>query len=128
MKKILSPLLLISFFLSAHTGFCQYSEPSTTRSRDSLPPRINWNEPAVKRSFPYKSFIVPSAMLAYGVFSLQNNGLRTVNEKLKEEVYMERSSKQTTPIDNILPFVPIAAVYGLNAMGIQGKNNFRDPV
>jgi hypothetical protein len=126
MKKILSPLFLISFFLSSHTGFCQYSEPSTSLSQDSLQPGISWNEPAVKRSFPHKSFIVPSAMVVYGVFSLQNNGLRNVNEKVKEEVYMERSSKQTTPIDNILPFVPIVAVYGLNAMCIQGKNNFRD--
>jgi hypothetical protein len=126
MKKIISPLLLISFLLSASTGFCQYSEPSTKLSKDSLPPRISWDEPAVKRSFPYKSFIVPAAMVTYGVFSLQNNGLRNVDEKVQEEVYTERSSKHTTPIDNILPFIPIAAVYGLNAMGIQGKNNFRD--
>jgi hypothetical protein len=126
MKKTLAPLFLISFFLSAHTGFCQYSELSTTPARDSLPPRIDWNTPAIKRTFPYKSFIVPAAMVAYGVFSLQNNGLSAVNDKVKEEVYMERSSKKTTPIDNILPFIPVAAVYGLNAMGIEGKNNFRD--
>jgi hypothetical protein len=126
MKSILSPIFLISFFLSADIGFCQYSKPSTTLAQDSLPARLNWNEPAIKRSFPYKSFIVPSAMVAYGVFSLQNNELRSVNEKVKEEVYIERASKQTTPIDNILPFLPIAAVYGLNALGIQGKNNFRD--
>jgi hypothetical protein len=133
MKKIFSPLLLTSFFLSANTGFCQYGQPLTTgiqdsiiRNKDSLPPGINWNGPAVKRSFPYKSFIIPSAMVVYGVISLQNDGLRIFNNKVKEEVYLERSSKQTIPVDNILPFIPIVAVYGLDAMGIQGKNNFRD--
>jgi len=65
-------------------------------------------------------------MVAYGVISLQNDGLRIFNNKVKEEVYLERSSKQTIPVDNILPFIPIVAVYGLDAMGIQGKNNFRD--
>src|SRR4030095_14570880 len=117
MKKTLAPLFLITFFLSSHSGYCQYSEASTTLRLDSLPPRINWETPTVKRSFPYKSFIVPSAMVAYGVFSLQNNGLKSVNDKVKQEVYTERTSRQGTPIDNFLPFIPIVAVYGLNAMG-----------
>jgi Membrane-associated phospholipid phosphatase len=126
MKKILSPLFLIAFSLSSHSGYCQYTELSTVNKHDSLPPNINWNTPTVKRTFPYKSFILPSAMVAYGIFSLQHNELSSVNDKVKEEVYTERVSKQGTTIDNILPFIPVVAVYGLNAMGIEGKNNFRD--
>jgi membrane-associated phospholipid phosphatase len=48
-----------------------------------------------------------------------------VNETVKKEIYTERSPRQLH-IDNYLRYAPAAAVYGLNAAGIHGTNNFRD--
>jgi hypothetical protein len=87
---------------------------------------VNWNTAPVKRLFPYKSFILPAALVAYGVVSLHNDGLQDINESIKEELYTERSNQHAIHIDNYLQFGPAIAVYGLNVMGIKGKNNFRD--
>jgi len=126
MKKIIPLFLLISSVMSAHPGYCQFNNNSTASKQDSLPLRIHWDDAPVKRSFPYKTFIVPGALVVYGFVSFHNDDLWKVNEKVKEEVFTERSSTQKIHIDNILPFIPAITVYGLNAMGIQGKNNFRD--
>ena len=126
-KKIIHPFFLLYGLLTGHAGYCQYSDPSAVPfQRDSVRFHIHWNEAVVKRGFPYQSFIVPAAMVVYGVTSLHNHALIQVNAKMKEEIFTERTSKQKTSIDNFLPFVPIVAVYDLNAAGIEGKNNFRD--
>ena len=78
------------------------------------------------KGFPYKSYIFPSVLVAYGVTSLHANAFLSVNYTFKEYIYSERSSKQKTSIDNYLPFLPVAAVYGLNVIDIEGKNNFSD--
>ena len=59
-------------------------------------------------------------LVAYGFTSLHNTALLSVNDKLKEEIYTERTSKQQLHIDNTF-HLPIVAVYGLNALGIEGK-------
>jgi membrane-associated phospholipid phosphatase len=64
-------------------------------------------------------------MVAYGYTSTHNNKLNKWNLKAKQEIYTERQPSKTS-IDNYLVFAPAVAVYGLNAMGIKGKNNFRD--
>lgn len=125
MKKI-APFLLAFALLSGTAGYSQYNNGPSAINRDTLPPSINWKVTTSQKGFPYKSFIVPAVLVTYGVTSLNNHGLSSVNDKFKEEIYTERSSKQKTQIDNYLPFLPIVAVYGLNAMGIEGKNNFRD--
>ncbi len=88
-------------------------------------PVIDWNTPPAKRIFPYKSFILPATLVAYGVVSLYADMLQDVNETLHEEIYTEHQPRKTST-DNYLQFLPAVAVYGLNAAGIHGKNNFRD--
>ncbi len=64
-------------------------------------------------------------MFVYGMISLNSDGLRDWNEDIKEEVWTEHPHK-LIHIDNYLQFSPAIAVYGLNALGIKGKHNFRD--
>ncbi len=85
----------------------------------------HWEVRPAKQPFPVNSFIVPAAMIAYGVTSLNNHKLKDWNAELKEEIWDEKPHKQIH-IDNYLQFAPAAAVYGLNAMGIHGKHNFKD--
>jgi PAP2 superfamily len=78
-----------------------------------------------KNRLTAKSLLVPGIMIAYGFTSIENDGLQRFNAEIKDEVYAENPHKKVS-IDNYLQFAPAAAVYGLNAMGIKGKHNFRD--
>ena len=77
------------------------------------------------KRFPAKSFIIPGLLFVYGMASFENDGLQNLNEELKEDIYTERPHRKIA-IDNYLQFSPAIAVYGLNAMGLKGKNNFLD--
>lgn len=72
-----------------------------------------------------KSLLLPAGMITYGFIALENDGLKNLDNSIKEEIWTENPHKQIT-IDNYLQYAPAAAVYGLNAIGIKGKNNFRD--
>ncbi|HHH54908.1 MAG TPA: phosphatase PAP2 family protein [Bacteroidetes bacterium] len=75
-------------------------------------------------TFNYKSLIIPTVLIGYGVVDLENDGLKFINSKIREEVIENIDSKFT--IDDISQYVPFISVYGLNAIGIKGKNNFKD--
>ena len=72
-----------------------------------------------------KSLIIPGALITYGFISLENDRLKAMDNKIKEDIWTENPHKPIT-IDNYLQYSPALAVYGLNALGIKGKNNFRD--
>jgi hypothetical protein len=72
-----------------------------------------------------KSFIMPGVMITYGFISLGNDGLKNLDEEVKEEVWTEHPHR-LRHIDNFLQFAPAISVYALNAVGIHGKNNLRD--
>lgn len=74
--------------------------------------------------FSYKQLIIPSALIAYGVFetSIEHNYL--LNRQVKHEVSEHVNSKFT--VDNITQYVPLGSVYTLNLLGIKGQNNFKD--
>lgn len=119
---IASLILTASF-----TAQAQYTDTAkiSTLKIDTVGLKYNWQAARIKNRFPAKALLVPGLMIAYGVTSLENDGLKNFNAELKDEVYAENPHKKI-PIDNYLQFAPAAAVYGLNALGIKGKHNFRD--
>ena len=128
MKRATSLCFFGLLLLSATSGYAQYTDtiPANKRSADSVSALINWNTPPVKRVFPYKKFFVPAVMVAYGITSLKVEKLQNLNDKVKDEVYTDRTNKNAMHIDNYLLYSPAVAVYALNALGIKGKHNFRD--
>lgn len=70
-------------------------------------------------------YIIPSAMIVYGVTTLKNPELIHINQTVQLSIWTN-NPHQTTSIDDYLVFVPAAAVYGLNAIKIKGKHNFID--
>ena len=72
-----------------------------------------------------KSLIVPVALITYGFISLKSDRLQHLDNHIKEEIWNDHPHN-TIKIDNYLQYAPAAAVYALNAMGIKGRNNFRD--
>jgi membrane-associated phospholipid phosphatase len=64
-------------------------------------------------------------MITYGVVALQSGSLRDINEDIKKKIW-DDNPHSTVSVDNYLQFAPAAAVYGLNAVGIHGKHDFKD--
>lgn len=105
----------------------QYTDTSgkAILATDTVPRKVNWNTPTPGNVFPLKSFIIPAALISYGFTSLGNHGLKDINRNLNEEIAIEHPHHALS-IDNYLQYVPALAVYGLNAVGIHGKHNFKD--
>ncbi len=128
-KKFFAGVAGLVLLGTSHPVHAQYADSSATMNKttaDSLPrPVLNWSVTYPKNPFPYKKLILPATLIVYGVASLHADMLQDVNEKVKTEVYTDRRPKQFH-IDNYLRYAPTLAVYGLNAAGIHGKDNFRD--
>ena len=75
-----------------------------------------------------RSILIPSAMIAYGAFTLTSKDLRRVNFAVKRELWEERKDGKGKPfhIDNFTLVAPAVAVYALNIAGVKGKNNLID--
>ncbi|OYX86383.1 phosphatase PAP2 family protein [Flavobacterium eburneipallidum] len=85
---------------------------------DSVQKKDNTHE------FKFKQLIIPTVLIGYGVIGLESDGLKLFNTEIKEEVNENIDEKIT--IDDFSQYLPAVSVYGLNAMGIKGKHNFKD--
>ncbi len=74
--------------------------------------------------FNYKSAIIPSVFIGYGIIGIDNYALKQINYEIQEELKGKRDNN--LKIDDVSQFVPSLSVYGLNALGIKGKNDFND--
>jgi len=74
--------------------------------------------------FNYKKLIVPTSLISYGVASLSINSLKELNFSTRTEI--SEHQPDHIKLDNYTQFAPAALVYGLNALGVEGKHNFRD--
>lgn len=74
--------------------------------------------------FKYESLIIPTALISYGVIGLESHSIKQLNSTTKTELTEHIDSKLT--IDDFSQYAPFLSVYGLNAAGIKGKNNFKD--
>lgn len=72
----------------------------------------------------YSQFIIPTALITYGVLTRTNKTLVQLDHSTNNEV-QEHMSKQI-PYDDYMQFAPAVAVYGLDLVGIKAKHNFRD--
>jgi PAP2 superfamily len=127
-KQFFAGLMSFIFLSSSLSLTAQYTDTSKLAHNltDSVSASsVNWKAVHNKNAFPYKSLVLPSSMIVYGILALNTDAFKDINETVKEEVYTERQPGKTH-IDNYLQYSPAVAVYALNAAGIHGKNNFRD--
>ncbi len=73
----------------------------------------------------FKPFIAPTVLIGYGALSLVVGPLKTLNHSIQHQI-VTNNPNFSTHIDDYLWLVPTAALYGLNAVGVEGKHNFRD--
>jgi hypothetical protein len=74
--------------------------------------------------FNYKSLIIPTTLIGYGIVGIENDGLKLFNSQIKEEINENIDEKFT--IDDFSQYASFLSVYSLNAIGIKGKNNFKN--
>lgn len=75
-------------------------------------------------TFKWKKLIIPSVFVGYGAASLFSEELIELNTSTRYET--REHIKPGATIDNYMQYAPAAAVYGLNAFGINGKHDLRD--
>lgn len=74
--------------------------------------------------FTYKKLIIPATLISYGVASLSIKGLKQLNSSTQYEISEHKPDH--IRLDNYSQFAPAVIVYGLNAVGIKGKHNFKE--
>lgn len=72
----------------------------------------------------YKNLIVPAVFVSYGIASLKVNEFQQLNLSTRNEIHEHRPDH--IRLDNYTQYAPAVMVYGLNAVGVKGKNNFKD--
>ncbi|WP_445716329.1 phosphatase PAP2 family protein [Flavobacterium sp.] len=113
MKKInFLNIVLLLFFSSA------------SKAQEIKTDTINTLQECNSHQFKFKQLIIPTVLIGYGVIGIESDGLKFINSGIKEEVNENIDRKIT--IDDFSQYLPAASVYGLNAMGIKGKHNFKD--
>jgi hypothetical protein len=109
-KAILKKLLIILLFVPLFS-FGQNKKNDTIHNNQNI--NLNFN-----------SVIIPSVFIGYGIIGIDNDALKRFNYDIQEK--LKRKTDNNIKIDNVSQFVPSFSVYGLNALGIKGKNNFKD--
>lgn len=119
--KILITISLIFCFYCSNAQSADSSSVKTT-----FPPiKLHLTESINEINNRLKSLILPTAAIAYGFISLGNKEIKTLNITTKTEI-KEHHPNPVTKLDNYLQYSPVISVYALNALGVKGKNNFRD--
>ncbi|BDD08306.1 hypothetical protein FUAX_07380 [Fulvitalea axinellae] len=110
MRKLLLVLgILVSSFLSLRAQ-------TSTLETDLLKEKTN--------AFTKKQWLFPALCITYGAIGLiQDSPVNKADQRVNSEVV----SRSLAPrrFDDYLQYAPVAAVYGLNAVGIKGKSSFR---
>ena len=125
MKKT---LVIVALCLTSAAGAQQKDSLVLMRDTSMLKPGFSINDALVKiheRKQKIKSMIIPAALITYGFVAQGSEQLKGFDVSLKNEIRETRPFFYTK-IDNYLQYAPAVAVYGLNAIGIKGRNNFRD--
>lgn len=73
--------------------------------------------------FHYKQLIIPTVLIAYGIIGQGNNAIRDLNFNIRSQVL---ANSNPIGIDDYIQYLPAATNFGLSAIGVKGKHNFKD--
>lgn len=78
----------------------------------------------VQLKFSIKQLIIPAVLMTYGIVAIESDYLKLINVELRDELKESIDDKFT--IDDFSQYAPMASVYILNNIGVEGKNNLKD--
>lgn len=111
-------LKVIVFLLISSIAFGQDSLNDSIASNDTI--KINRQQ----LKFNFKQLIIPTVLIGYGAIGLGNDQLELFNSSIRNEVTEDIDKKIS--IDDITQYVPFATAFGLDVIGVHGKNNLKD--
>jgi hypothetical protein len=111
MTALKSIILIVILFSYSHRTSGQETSPDSILVNKNL-------------EFEYSSLIIPTVLMGYGVVAFESDGLKILNSEIKEEV--NENIDENLTIDDFSQYVPALTVYALGALGVKGKNSFRD--
>ncbi len=112
-------IILLIGNLSTTAQFNNKRNPEKSLSFQSVAPI---KPPLLKSRGFQKAIAVPLLFTVAGLYSLTDNDL--LNKYEIQEERNEWMPKFRHRADDYVQYAPIVAVYGLNALGVKGKNNF----
>jgi hypothetical protein len=125
MKK----LIYLSLLVGVNVARCQQQDSLLLTHYTNMPESGFYKKDALQKlnngKEKIKSLKISGLLIAYGFIALDNDNLLALDNSIKNEIREDHPNFRTR-IDDYLQYAPAMAVYGLNAMGIKGKNNFRD--
>jgi hypothetical protein len=130
--KTLSTEPVFSSIPRLHSGIVVDSMPGVQHKvafdRNGLLMQSPEAPPIESKPLSLKAVLIPSAMIAYGAFTLSNKELKDVNLAFRKGLWEGRNDGlgRKLPIDNFSLVAPAVAVYALNIAGVKGKSNFVD--
>ncbi|WPO89263.1 phosphatase PAP2 family protein [Chryseobacterium sp. HR92] len=71
-----------------------------------------------------RQFIIPGALITYGVLATETKWFKKVNFDTRNEIMEDHPTFRTT-IDNYTQFLPGAAVFALQAFGVKGESSVK---
>jgi hypothetical protein len=77
-----------------------------------------------KLDFKYNQLIIPTVFIGYGIIGLESGQIKGFNSGVKDEVTEHVDNKLT--VDDFTQYLPVAALYGVSAFGVKGKNSTKD--
>ena len=129
MKGLFAGILLCIFSINSFAqGFTaelpSKNEESIMFSGDDKPEEMVVAKLKEPSAIKPKHFILPAALIGAGAFTLVKE-VKGINTFAKEQVW-KQGTEEKFKVDHYTIGVPALAVYGLNAAGVKGKNNFVD--
>lgn len=122
--KYLFPVFLVSFLLGNNPSSGQFNkiERNAGVSETGFRKDLFIKPLAFQRKRLQRAVAAPLILTAAGLYSFTDNDLLNRSDLQEERnEWLPRFRHRT---DDYLQYAPIAAVYGLNLMGIKGKNDF----
>ncbi|MDR1615892.1 MAG: phosphatase PAP2 family protein [Syntrophomonadaceae bacterium] len=78
----------------------------------------------IKKQYRLSGLILPTALITCGAGARIIKPIREFDYKIRN--YVKLNVTKNYPIDNYMQYAPAIAVFGLDLVGIEAKNNFRD--
>lgn len=122
MKYLNSGLLVILLLIGNLSATAQFNNKRNQEKSLLFQSAPSTKPPFFKSRGFQKAIVVPLLFTAAGLYSLTDNDI--VNKYDVQEERNEWIPKYQNHADDYLQYAPIVAVYGLNALGIKGKNDF----
>jgi membrane-associated phospholipid phosphatase len=87
---------------------------------DSLRAKPHWHQTKA-----FRTLAAPTVLIAYGTSVIGENGYVISSQSVKERLQLHFLGLRTR-VDDLMPGLPAAAVYGFSLAGVKGKHDFVD--